>query len=63
VTCLVAHCAKLSTVRTKTNKGKVSAVKGTKTEGRDDAMAKRNHKQESKAIQAMKQCGRAAQAA
>jgi len=33
------------------------------TERRDDAMAKRNRKQETQAIKAMKQCGRAAQAA
>jgi len=33
------------------------------TEQRDDAMAKRNRKQESQAIKAMKQCGHAAQAA
>jgi hypothetical protein len=33
------------------------------TERRDDAMAKRNRKQESQAKKAMKQCGRAAQAA
>jgi len=45
------------------NKGKVSAMKGMETERRDDAMAKRNCKQESQAIKAMKQCGRAAQAA
>ena len=38
------------------NKGKVSV----ETERRDDAMAKRNRKQESQAIKAMKQCGRAA---
>jgi len=31
----------------KDNKGKVSAMKGIETERRDDAMAKRNHKQES----------------
>jgi hypothetical protein len=43
--------------------GKVSAMKGMETERRDDAMAKRNRKQESQAIKAMKQCGRAAQAA
>jgi hypothetical protein len=41
------------------NEGKVSV----ETERRDDAMAKRNRKQESQAIKAMKQCGRAAQAA
>ncbi len=41
------------------NEGKVSV----ETEQRDDAMAKRNRKQESQAIKAMKQCGRAAQAA
>jgi hypothetical protein len=45
------------------NEGIVSAMKGTETERRDDAMAKRNRKQESQAIKAMKQCGRAAQAA
>ena len=46
------------------NKGKVSALKGTETETerRDDAMvAKRNCKQESHTIKAMKQCGHAAQ--
>jgi hypothetical protein len=48
---------------TKDNEGKVSAVKGIETERRDDAMAKRNCKQESQAIKAIKQCGRAAQAA
>jgi len=42
------------------NEGKVSAIE---TERRDDAMAKRNRKQETQAIKAMKQCGRAAQAA
>ncbi len=47
----------------KDNKGKVSALTGTETEQRDDAMAKRNRKQESQAIKAMKQCGRAATAA
>jgi len=45
------------------NKGKVSVMKGIETEQPDDAMAKRNRKQESQAIKAMKQCGRAAQAA
>jgi hypothetical protein len=44
------------------NEGKVSVMKGIETERRDDAMAKRNHKQESHAIKAMKQCGCAAQA-
>jgi hypothetical protein len=43
--------------------GKVSAMKGTETERRDDAMAKRNHKQESQALKATKQYGHAAQAA
>jgi hypothetical protein len=38
------------------NEGKVSV----ETERRDDAMAKRNRKQESQAIKAVKQCGRAA---
>ena len=38
------------------NKGKVRAMKGMETEQRDDAMAKRNRKQESQAIKAMKQC-------
>jgi len=47
----------------KDNKGKVSAMKGIETERRDDAMAKRNCKQESHAIKVMKQCGRAVQAA
>ena len=47
----------------KDNEGKVRAMKGMETERRDDAMAKRNCKQESQAIKAMKQCGRAAQAA
>ncbi len=47
----------------KDNEGKVSAVKGTETARRDDAMAKRNCKQESQAIKAMKQCERAALAA
>ena len=47
----------------KNNKGKVRAMKGMETERRDDAMAKMNHKQESQAIKATKQCGRAAQAA
>jgi hypothetical protein len=41
------------------NEGKVSV----ETERREDATAKRNWKQESQAINAMKQCGRAAQAA
>jgi len=45
------------------NEGKVSALKGIETEQRDDAMTKRNRKQESQAIKAMKQCGRAAHAA
>jgi uncharacterized protein YbjQ (UPF0145 family) len=45
------------------NKGKVSAMKGMETEQHDDAMAKMNCKQESQAIKAMQQCGRAAQAA
>ena len=40
-----------------------SAMKGMETEQCDDAMAKGNRKQESQAIKAMKQCGRAAQAA
>ena len=39
------------------NKGNVSAVKGTENSRRDDAMAKKNRKQESQAIKAMKQCG------
>jgi hypothetical protein len=46
------------------NKGKVSALKGTETETerRDGTMvAKRNCKQESHTIKAMKQCGHAAQ--
>jgi len=43
----------------KDNEGNVSV----ETERRDDAMAKKNRKQESQAIKAMKQCGRAAQAA
>jgi len=47
----------------KDNEGKVSAMKGIETERRDDAMAKRNRKQKSQAMKAMKQCGRAAQAA
>jgi len=38
-------------------------MKGIETEQRDDAIAKRNCKQESQAIKAMKQCGCAAQAA
>jgi len=49
---------------TEDNEGKVSAMKGIETERRDDTMAKRNRKQESQAIKAMKQCGGcAAQAA
>jgi hypothetical protein len=54
----------------KDNEGKVSAsdsiggaLTGTETERRDDAMAKRNCKQESQAIKDMKQCGRAVMAA
>ena len=47
----------------KDNEEKVSAMKGMETEQCDDAMAKRNRKQESQAINAMKQCGRAAQSA
>jgi hypothetical protein len=42
------------------NEGKVVRVE---TERREDAMGKRNRKQASQAIKAMKQCGRAAQAA
>ena len=41
----------------------MSAVKGIETERRDDAMAKRNRKQESQAIKVIKQCGHAVQAA
>jgi len=47
----------------KDNEGKVSAMKGIETERHDDAMAKRNCKQESQAIKTMQQCGCAAQAA
>jgi len=47
----------------KDNKGKVGAMKGLETEQRDNAMAKRNCKQETQAMKAMKQCGCAAQAA
>ena len=47
----------------KDNEGKVSAMTGIETERRDDAMAKRNRKQETQAMKAMKQCERAAQAA
>ncbi len=47
----------------KDNEGKVGAMKGIETERRDNAMAKRNRKQETQTIKAMKQCGRAAQAA
>jgi len=42
------------------NEGKVGAMKGIETERRDDAMAKRIRKQETQAIKAMRQCGRAA---
>ncbi len=45
------------------NEGNLRAMKGIETERRDDAMAKRNRKQASQTIKAMKQCGRAAQAA
>jgi len=38
-------------------------MKGMETERRDDAIAKRNRKQESQAIKAMKRCGHAAQSA
>jgi hypothetical protein len=48
---------------TEDNEGEMSAKKGMEIEQCDDAMAKRNRKQESQAIKAMKQCGRAAQAA
>ncbi len=41
------------------NEGTLSTIE---TERRDNAMAKRNRKQETQAIKAMKQCGRAAQA-
>ena len=47
----------------KDNNGKVSETKGKETEQRDDTMAKRNRKQQTQAKKAMKQCGRAAQAA
>ncbi len=45
------------------SKGTVSETKGKETERRDDAMSKRNCKQQTQAKKAMKQCGRAAQAA
>ena len=42
------------------NEGNVRAAKGGRNAHRDDAMAKKNCKQDSQAIKATKQCGRAA---